>query len=249
MSLELERILSFIRDYTHDAGFSKVVLGLSGGVDSAVCAALAVKALGRENVTAVTMPYKTSHPDSHGDAIVLINQLGCQYAYVDISPMADAYFEQSESNLSPLRKGNWLARMRMCVLYDISAATHALVVGTSNRTELMVGYFTQYGDSACAFEPIGHLYKTEVWQLARMLEIPARIVNKIPTADLWAGQTDEAELGMPYQELDEIVYALTDLDINIQATENLDFPLEQYLKVDKMIQRSAFKRQMPPVLE
>jgi len=245
---ELERIQTFIRDYLRDAGFNKVVLGLSGGVDSSVCAALAVRALGRDNVTAVMLPHKDSSPESRADAMTLIEQLGCQCETIDITPMVEAYLAQCEGEVSLLRKGNLMARIRMTVLYDLSSALEALVLGTSNRTELMLGYFTQYGDSACAFEPIGHLYKTEVWKIARLLHIPEKIINKTPSADLWPGQTDEAELGLPYKVLDEIVYALTELDINIEATQNLDYPADQYRKVDGMIQRSSFKRVMPGVL-
>ena len=157
---------------------------------------------------------------------------------VALDPTADA-----------LRRGNWLARTRMCVLYDLSARHRALVLGTSNRSELLVGYFTQYGDSACAFEPIGHLYKSEVWELARLLGIPDKIINKTPTADLWSGQSDEADLGLSYPVLDDILYALTELDVNAGASENLDHPAELYQKVDRMITNSAFKRKLPPVLE
>ncbi len=243
------RIIGFIREYLKSAGFEKVVLGLSGGLDSAVCAALAVEALGKENVIAVTLPYKSSHPDSCGDATKLAQILGIEHITIDITPMADAYFDSYAPEANVLRRGNWLARTRMCVLFDLSAKHQALVLGTSNRTELMVGYFTQFGDSACAFEPIGHLYKTEVWELARLLGIPDKIVNKIPTADLWAGQSDEADLGVSYPVLDDIIHALTELDVNVEASANLDHPMELYRKVDRMIRSSAFKRKLPPLLE
>lgn len=249
MHEERGRITGFIRDYLRGAGFAKVVLGLSGGVDSAVCAALAVEALGKENVIVAMLPYKSSHPDSLSDAVRLAETLGVEKHVIEITPLADAYFETYVPDATPLRRGNWLARTRMCVLYDLSAKNRALVLGTSNRTELMVGYFTQFGDSACAFEPIGHLYKTEVWSLAKLLGLPAQIINKTPTADLWAGQSDEADLGLAYPVLDDIVYALTELDVNVEASENLDHPLELYQKVDRMIAASAFKRRLPPVLE
>jgi NAD+ synthase len=249
LQAEKTRILDFIRSYMRSSGFGQVVLGLSGGIDSAVCAALAVEALGKDNVLAVMMPYRSSHPDSLNDARELAVMLGVEHQVVDISPMADAYFDKHEPDAGNLRRGNWLARTRMCVLFDLSAKRRALVLGTSNRTELMVGYFTQFGDSACAFEPIGHLYKTEVWRLAGLLGIPERIIAKKPTADLWSGQTDEADLGLDYATLDDILYDLTELDINIQATENLAHAPDLYAKVDLMIASSAFKRRMPPVLE
>lgn len=246
---ERERITGFIRDYLREAGFEKVVLGLSGGVDSAVCCALAVRALGADNVIAAILPYKNSHPDSQADASSFAQSLGVEHQVIDITPMAEAWFGSYAPDANDLRRGNWLARTRMCVLYDLSAARRALVLGTSNRTELMVGYFTQFGDSACAFEPIGHLYKTEVWALARLLEIPPKIVNKVPTADLWAGQTDEADLGISYPVLDELVYTLTELDVNVEASEDLPHPRQLYQKVDRMIRGSAFKRALPPTLE
>lgn len=249
LNKEKDRIIGFIQHYLKDTGFEKVVLGLSGGVDSAVSAALAVAALGKENVIAVMLPYKNSHSDSLADAVDLARKLQIEHCAINITPMADAYFDTYEPHADHLRKGNWLARTRSCVLFDLSAKHHALVLGTSNRTELMVGYFTQFGDSACAFEPIGHLYKTEVWQLAKLLGIPDKIINKTPTADLWAGQSDEADLGLSYPVLDEILYSLTELDVNVNASENLDYPQELYLKVDRMISNSAFKRRLPPLLE
>lgn len=249
LNKELTRILDFIRGYLDQSGFSKLILGLSGGIDSAVSAALAVKAIGSDNVNAILMPYKNSHPDSQKDAEDIAKQLGVKCEVVDITPMTDAYFDRYQPEADALRRGNWMARTRMCVLYDLSAKYHALVVGTSNRTELLVGYFTQYGDSACALEPIGHLYKSEVWALATLLDIPEKIIRKTPTADLWKGQTDEAELGFSYLQLDNILYALTELDLNVQASETLDYPREAYLKVEKMMQRSAFKRNPTPIPE
>ena len=249
LNKELDRILDFIRNYLHSSGFEKVVLGLSGGVDSAVTAALAVRALGRHNVIAAMMPYVSSHPDSLNDALKLAEQLKIEARTVLISPLVDYYFDEYDPQANSLRRGNWMARLRMNVLYDLTAKEKALVIGTSNRTELLVGYFTQFGDSACAFEPIGHLYKTEVWQLAALLGIPEKIITKIPTADLWQGQTDEADLGMRYAELDEIIYELTELDLDLAGSLNLKYPREQYQKVERMIRASAFKRQLPPVLE
>ena len=224
LNKEKVRIIDFIRNYLSNAERDRLVVGLSGGVDSAVSTALAVEAIGSSNVTALIMPYETSNSESVADASDLAKQLGIDYQIIDITPVTKAYFENYAPEADHLRIGNWLARIRMCVLYDFSAKLQALVLGTSNRTEFMIGYFTQFGDSACAFEPIGHLYKTEVWKLAKILHIPERIINKTPTADLWPGQSDEQEIGISY-------------------------PLELYQKVEKMIQSSAFKRRMPPILE
>ncbi|MDP2173269.1 MAG: NAD+ synthase, partial [Candidatus Cloacimonadaceae bacterium] len=214
---EIGRICAFIRDYLENSGFEKVILGLSGGIDSSVSAALAARAIGAENVIGVMMPYRNSHPDSLDDATELAILLHIEHHVVSISSMTDAYFAGFEPEATLLRRGNWMARMRMCVLYDLSAKYKALVVGTSNRTELLVGYFTQHGDAACAIEPLGHLYKSEVWQLARELNIPGKIIEKTPSADLWEGQTDEAEIGLRYNELDRILFDLTELDINFRA--------------------------------
>jgi NAD+ synthase len=246
---EINRCRGFISDYFIRAGFSKAVLGLSGGIDSSLSAMLCVSALGAENVTGVMMPYKTSHPSSLADATELAETLGIKHQTIDISPMVDGYFDDHDKDASPLRKGNWMARTRMCVLFDLSAKLEALVIGTSNRTELLVGYFTQYGDSACAIEPIGHLYKTEVRSMAKMLQMDPGIISKTPTADLWEGQSDEADLGMDYLTLDEILYELTELDVSIGSGSELSYPVEYYKKVEAMVLRSAFKRAMPPVLE
>ncbi len=246
---EKERIIEFIRSYLSNAERDRLVVGLSGGVDSAVSTALAVEAIGAQNVTALIMPYETSNAESVTDARDLAKQLGINYQIIDITAITKAYFETYAPEADHMRIGNWLARIRMCVLYDFSAKLKALVLGTSNRTELMIGYFTQFGDSACAFEPIGHLYKTEVWKLAKILNIPEKIINKTPTADLWPGQSDEQEIGISYPVLDEIVYELTELHLSISATENLSYPVELYQKVERMIQYSAFKRRLPPILE
>ena len=249
LNKEKVRIIDFIRNYLSNAERDRLVVGLSGGVDSAVSTALAVEAIGSSNVTALIMPYETSNSESVADASDLAKQLGIDYQIIDITPVTKAYFENYAPEADHLRIGNWLARIRMCVLYDFSAKLQALVLGTSNRTEFMIGYFTQFGDSACAFEPIGHLYKTEVWKLAKILHIPERIINKTPTADLWPGQSDEQEIGISYPMLDEIVYELTELHLSISATENLSYPVELYQKVERMIQSSAFKRRMPLILE
>lgn len=249
LTLEKDRILAFMREYLQNAGIERMIVGLSGGVDSSVTVALAVEALGKDKVTGVMMPYKTSHPDSLADARLLAEQLGIKYSVVDITPMTDAYFATYQPEAEALRRGNWMARTRMCVLYDLSAKIPALVAGTSNRTELLVGYFTQFGDSACALEPIGHLYKTEVWELAKLLSVPDKIISKPPTADLWQGQTDEGELGISYAVLDEILYDLTELDLNANDSTTLRFSKELYQKVAHLVERSAFKRQMPPVPE
>lgn len=242
---ETERIVSFIRIYLAQAGLKDLVIGLSGGIDSSLSAALALMAVGPEHLHAVNLPHRLSNSESAADAALLASHLGISLQTIDISLPTDTYFENFAPDADRMRRGNWMARIRMNVLYDLSAKYKALVVGTSNRTELFVGYCTQYGDSACAFEPIGHLYKTEVWSMACALELPEKIITKIPTADLWEGQSDEAELGISYPLLDSILSFLTEPGCH----ERPEVDTKLIAKVEKMIARSEFKRLMPPVPE
>jgi NAD+ synthase len=242
---EIEKITEFIKQQLNKAGFTKLIVGLSGGIDSSVTAALCVKSIGKENVLGVMLPYWKSHHDSLEHAKHVAEQLGIKYEIVDISPMVDAYFDNYATDADILRKGNRIARERMCVLYDLSAKYKALVAGTGNRSEIMVGYCTQYGDSACAFEPIGHLYKTEVLELAKTLNLPDSIIIKKPTADLWEDQTDEDEMGITYKELDEILYQMLDQKMEYEDLIAA-FSKEKVDKVKRMIQMSEFKRNMPP---
>nr|MDA3814601.1 NAD+ synthase [Candidatus Cloacimonadota bacterium] len=208
---QVELIVKFIQAQLSSAGFSKLIVGLSGGIDSCVTAALCAKAAGKENVFGVMMPYRKSHPDSLNDAVEVAETLGIKHEVIDISPIVDSYLNKYAPEADLLRKGNRMARERMCVLYDLSAKYKALVAGTGNLSELMIGYCTQYGDSACAFEPIGHLYKSEIYKMAKILGLPQSVITKKPTADLWAGQTDEDEMGITYAELDEILYNMLEM--------------------------------------
>ena len=245
---QVELIVKFIKKQLAAAGFSKLIIGLSGGIDSSVTVALCVKAVGKENVFGVMLPYHKSHPDSLIDALKVAEVLGIKHEVIDISPMIDSYFEKYAIKADILRRGNRIARERMCVLYDLSAKYRDLVAGTGNLSELMVGYCTQYGDSACAFEPIGHLYKTEVYKIAEILDLPKSVITKKPTADLWEGQTDEDEMGITYAELDEILFQV--LDMRKTEKELIStFPKKSIEKVNKMIKKSEFKRRMPPAPE
>src|SRR2546423_9425654 len=187
-------LVGFIRNEVRKVGFERVVLGLSGGVDSSLVATLAAEALGADNVLALIMPYKTSDPKSKADALQVAHQLDIHHLEIDISPQIDAYFERFP-DADQKRRGNKMARERMSILYDQSWAWHALVIGTSNKTELLLGYGTIYGDMASAINPIGDLYKTQVWQLADAVGVPTAIVQKAPSPDLWSGQSDETDLG------------------------------------------------------
>ncbi len=236
----------FIKDEMHKIGVHKAVLGLSGGVDSAVVAALLVKALGSENVHALIMPYRMSNPESQKHAELLAGQIEISYDVVDISPMVDAFF-LDEPKASTLRQGNKMARERMCLLYDYSAKNDALVIGTSNKTELLLGYGTIFGDLASAINPIGDLYKSQIWELAEYLKIPDVIVKKAPSADLWAGQTDEDELGYTYQELDRMLYFMIDQRYPEQLIIDEGYSKKMIDDIRKRIQRNQFKRR-PPVI-
>ncbi len=238
---EIQNIEKFLQDYLAKSKMKGYILGVSGGIDSALSLALAQSAIGKENVYGVLMPYKESHPDSTADGIKLCEALGVAYEIQDISPFVDQWFGDSE--VSTLRKGNWMARIRMNILFDLSAKMSKLVLGTSNYSEWMTGYFTQFGDSACALEPIGKLYKTEVWEMSRHFNIPLSIIEKIPTADLWQDQSDEQELGINYPDLDAILYAIS---INSDLSS---FDPNQVKLVQNLINRSSFKRIPAPMPE
>jgi NAD+ synthase len=239
-------LVEFVRDHIRNAGFGKAIVGVSGGVDSAVAVTLAAEALGAENVLGVIMPYKTSNPASASDAKILLDRLAVRYETVDISTMVDAYLATA-ADADNVRKGNVMARQRMIVLYDLSAREKALVVGTSNKTESLLGYGTQFGDMACAINPLGDLYKTQVWQLAEALGVPKAIIDKKPSADLWQGQTDEAELGFSYNEVDRLLYFLVDERRTDEELVAGGFAMDFVEKVKRLIQRTQFKRR-PPVI-
>ena len=236
----------FLLDETRNAGFSRGVIGLSGGVDSAVTAYLAAGALGRDNVRAVLMPYKTSSRESLADAQLVLDALGIPSETVDISPMVDPCLAALRID-DRLRAGNIMARQRMILLYDISARERGLVLGTSNKTEFMLGYGTLFGDMASAINPLGDLYKTQVWQLAAALGVPAGIVEKKPTADLWSGQTDEGELGFSYGDVDRLLFAMIDERRSGLELEAMGFDGRFVRTVQTMIKRSQFKRRPPLV--
>lgn len=234
----------FIREELHKAGFQNVVVGLSGGIDSAVAAALAVRALGAEHVLGALMPYRTSSPDSLLDAQALVKQWGLRSETFAITALADGFLSQKET-LSNTRRGNVLARARMIVLYDFSAERNALVLGTSNKTELLLGYGTLFGDMASALNPIGDLYKTEIRDLAGFLGIPEKILAKPPTADLWAGQSDEVELGFSYAEVDRLLYHRVDLGFSAAQLCEMGFDPSFVGRALELIRRNQFKRSGP----
>lgn len=237
----------FIRAQLSQAGFKKVLLGLSGGIDSALVAYLAAEAIGPRNVLAVLMPYRTSSPESRADAETIVDDLGLAHELVDISPIVDGYFDEARSEATPLRRGNFMARARMMVLYDHSVTWGGLVIGTGNKTETLIGYSTLWGDSASAFNPIGDLYKSQIRQLSVAIGVPRAVITKAPSADLWPGQTDEDEVGFSYAEVDRILYRLVDRRLSLEEVVEDGFERELVMRVDRMVAGSEFKRQVPPI--
>lgn len=240
-------IKKFIVDSLEESGLDGYVIGLSGGIDSALSATLAAAAVGCDKVFGVMMPYRLSNPNSLADATILAGGLKIDYRTIDISPMIDSYYDEIDLSMR-LRAGNKMARERMSVLFDLAHQQNRLVLGTGNRTEICLGYTTLYGDSACSVDPIGELYKTEVQQLSAALEIPANILAKPPSADLWADQTDEGEIGVTYEEIDSILRKIVDerifkLDELVAAGHRPD----QIERVVGLLNRNSFKRELPPV--
>ena len=245
-SLVRNILVRFIHSEITRAGYSRAVVNLSGGLDSAVSFTLAVEALGAENVLALRLPYKTSSPDSLEHAQLLIDRLGAQSVTIPITEMVEPLIAR-EPEMSQVRRGNLMARARMIVAYDQYEAFKGLVVGTGNKTEILLGYTTLYGDSACALNPIGDLYKTQVRQLTRALNIPEDIIAKPPSADLWQGQTDEGELGFTYEEVDKLLYLLVDQRYSPEECVEAGFAEKFVRSVVERIRRNQFKRVPPPV--
>lgn len=239
-------LTTFIREQVTQAGFTRTVLGLSGGLDSALSCYLAAEALGVENVLAIRMPYRTSSPDSLAHAQLVIDALGVQTLTIPITDMVDPLINQFPE-MSAKRKGNIMARQRMIILFDQSEMFKGLVCGTGNKTEILLGYTTLYGDSASAFNPLGDLYKTQVRQLAAAMGVPETLIAKPPSADLWVGQTDEGELGFTYHEVDQLLYLLVDRGFTPDECVAEGFSEKFVHGVIERVQKNQFKRVLPPI--
>jgi NAD+ synthase len=236
-------LTSFIRDAVDTSGTQGVVVGLSGGVDSSLAAALAARALGPERVHGFLLPYRTSNPESERDARTVAEHLGTPHRVIDISPMVDAYFAR-ESDAGPDRRGNKMARERMTILFDQAKKLGALVLGTSNKTEILLGYSTVFGDNASSLNPLGDLYKGQIWQLSRHLGLPSQVIDKAPSADLWTGQTDESELGVDYATADEVLYLLFDMGLRPEEVTARGYDETVVDRIVALEQQFRFKRRL-----
>ena len=240
-------VSKFLDDKLQNSGLSGYVIGLSGGIDSALSATLAVKAVGAAKVYGVLMPYKTSSAESRKDAAEVAEWLGIQHRVVDISPMIDAYYPEITNNMR-VRAGNKMARERMSILFDVAHEMKRMVLGTGNRTEIALGYTTWYGDAACSLNPVGELYKTEVRLLAKHLGLPQSVQHKKPSADLWVGQTDEGEIGVTYDEIDRLLERiLDDSERSEAALAKEGFARKDIERVISLINGNAFKRNTPDI--
>lgn len=241
-------LIEFLRNYAHKSGVKNLLLGVSGGLDSAVVATLCAKAL-PSNSHALLMPTSSSNPTNLNHAIKLCEKLKINFKILNIQNVIDAYAGTIGENLSPVRLGNLCARARMSLLYDYSASIDALVVGTSNKSELTLGYGTIFGDTACAINPIGELYKTEIFEFAKFLKIDEEIINKAPSADLWQGQSDEAEIGYSYEKIDEILKALENFERD--KDERILNALDKTAlnEISKRVKTNEFKRRMPAIAQ
>ncbi len=244
--LATDIICGFIRDQTQKAGLPRAVIALSGGIDSALAATLAARALGPDNVLAIRMPWRDSSANSLSDADLLIEALGLPALTVEITPMVSPLFERFP-DMDQRRRGNIMARQRMIVSYDQSVAWGGLVMGTSNKTEFLLGYSTIYGDSGSAMQPIADLYKAQVRQLSAALDLPKSILDKAPSADLWQGQTDEQELGFRYEDVDQVLYLLVDERYVVDEVVEEGFAQAFVEDVWRRVKANHYKRTMPNV--
>ena len=242
----LNTLISDLKGAVAETGSRRVVAGLSGGIDSAVSAALAVRALGRENVFGFFLPYKDTVPQSAVDAGLVAEVLGISLETVGITAMANQYTDISLP-ISPVRLGNILSRLRMIVLFDKSAVQNALVLGTGNKSEMLLGYMTWFGDSACSINPLGDMYKTQVWEAARLLGIPEQIITKAPSADHYKGQTDEHDLGYRYEEIDRLLFELIEKKSTEEELIKSGFEEVFVRDIITRVESSEYKRKLPRI--
>jgi len=242
--LASDALSRFVADGVATAGATGIVVGISGGVDSALAAALAVRGLGTDRVRAYFLPYRESNPQSKADAEAVAAHLGLALTTIDVTPQVDAYFEAVDAEANQVRRGNKMARERMSILYDQAHAHGCLVLGTSNKTEILLGYSTVFGDNASSLNPNGDLWKAQVWQLAGHLGIPAPVLEKKPSADLWPGQTSESELGFDYRIADEVLYLMFELGLLPDEIVDRGYPEDVVEEIVRREKRNRFKRRL-----
>jgi len=241
---------NFIKNEISKTGKTKAVLGLSGGIDSALVAALVADAIGKSNVTGILMPYKSSSRQSIEDAMKVVESTGINHIKIEISAAVDAFAENNMTKKDmPLnaRLGNVMARMRMITLFDFSAANDAIVFGTSNKSEIELGYYTMFGDSASAINPIGSLYKTDIFEFSRFMKLPQSVIDKAPSADLFEGQTDEGEMGFSYKNMDPVIHALVDLNMSVDEIVSAGHDEKLVRYVNNRIKSNSYKRHVPVI--
>lgn len=249
-SMDIEKLKNHltlsIREHFSSRKFMRAIVGLSGGLDSSVVLSLASEALGNDNIYAFFMPYAATSSRSSDDAAAMAEITGVHYAVIPITEQIDAYF-RNEGN-DKVRIGNKCARERMAILYDQSQKLGALVIGTGNKSEMIMGYSTVFGDTACAVNPLGHLYKTAVRNLARALKVPEQIINKPPSADLWEGQTDEKEMNLTYDEIDAIAYLYFDKGLSVEEIEQEGFSRTVIERILSRYRATRYKYELPLII-
>ncbi len=248
---KVTEITSFIADEFKSSGMDKIVIALSGGIDSALSATLAVKAVGVEKVNVLMLPYGKLNIEGVKDARLVAKSLSMpekQIKIIDIKPTVDEVIK-ALPNVNNLRKGNIMARVRMIYLYDKAKELNALVCGTENKSEYYLGYFTRFGDEASDLEPIQGLYKTQVWSLAKYLNIPEKIISKSPSAGLWEGQTDESELGFSYSQADEILYYTFQDELSASEIAQKGLDIKIINQVLLRVKQNKFKHHLPRILK
>jgi NAD+ synthase len=243
-----DQMITFLKNQAKRIGVQNVVVGISGGLDSAIVSVLCKEAFG-DNFYGVMLPSQYSSDASLKDAKELCEKFNIQYEVVSIAPMVEGYYSNNDSDASALRKGNFSARMRMSVLYDISARHEAIVVGTSNKSEILLGYGTLYGDTACAINPIGQMYKSDEFEFAKFLGVPESIINKKPSADLWEGQSDEEELGYSYKNMDDVLKQLVDNNISKDTLIKSGTDPKLIDMLEYRMRTNAFKGRTPTIAE
>lgn len=244
-----KKLEDFVKTKLNESSLNGYILGLSGGIDSSLSATIAVKAVGTDKVSGLIMPYSRSSEQSENDALELARFLGIKTTKIEITPMIDSYYENIE-NIDSVRAGNKMARERMSIIFDKAFEQNLLVLGTSNRTEICLGYGTWHGDTASSVNPIGMLYKTNVRKLSKYYNIPEAIILKKPSADLWPGQTDEEELGLEYNKVDSLLYMMIEENIiNKNDLNKAGFEDDFIDRTIELINRFYFKRHLPEIAD